>query len=500
MTRKILAAVAAALLCACAFGTHADAQTKPPSAAINPNEPGHVWKLCDGYGGPSLSGDGMTSYAATLFLFIPSKGGDTFHKNPVAGREGVEACDEVLRDPLIVDRYAMRRASLLRAKAIHQIAAKDPQGALATLDLADAVRVGDNDVYYRRSFAVGLQFVRAYALAEAGDKPKARLVALQARAQRPYSSDLALAAAILMNRVGEGDEAYRAIQDIARFDPYKIDMLYGQSLKSGRVDEAIILFPQLLPPKDFPASPGYDFQIVQTNLENRARGEIFWARRAASTAVAAASLGRQQEAIDILKAARRRLQTAIDTAPPIELNGRLVKTKYLPDVAKDLTALMSQRGLPVLDKADREVAMLSGAPPIKPPISESSPLGPTEAELSTLLARLPEIELKDRMLAYQKLNPKFFGGTYDGYMEESGPVPGTVKIKTRSHAATAAVVEEVALLRAANIAREQGKPGFLVLDRTVTQHTMSVSTYPGIPGAPGADGYSADLTLSLIHI
>lgn len=490
MRFEFLAAMAAAGLLASgpAWG-----QTARPDASINPNEMGWTWKICDGYGGPSLSGDGMTTYASTLFVFISTKGGDTFRKDVQARRESIAACDQDLADPLIRDRFPIRRASLLRAKAIHQIAANDPAGALNTLEQAGAVEVDGDEQFYRRSFGLGIDYVRAYALATLGDREAARALTLRTLAQRPYSTETTMAAAILLGRSGDRADARASLEARARLDPRRIDLLFTEALDAGRWADAVAIYPHLVPPRRYPEPPGYDFQIMEANLLNRALGEAYWASRSGLLALAQAQLGEREAAQATLAAARTRLDEAVRVTPPLEINGKRVKAKYLPDLAARLNAEIGKEAGPVLSAAAQAVAQVQ--PGTGRPLDDHSPakpLGDGEQELSALLSSLPEVEIARRVPPYGPVNMSFFADD-TGYTEKADAARGVMKIKYRARAPTAAVVEELALLRAANYALSQGRGGFVIVDRHDVQHTLSVSTYPGIYSEPGLDGYSVEL-------
>lgn len=486
-----LGAAWVAMGCALAFASSAPAQTARASNEIGADEPGRDWKLCDGYGGPTLGGDGMTSAGEVLFFFGAAEGGDTFRKDAVASRESIAICDEKLANPLIRDRFDIRRASLLRAKATHQIAAGDPRGALSTLDLAEAVQVRIDEDFYRRSFGLGIDFVRAYALEMDGQREAARLLTRETWRHRPFSTQSALAAAILLARTGDREEA---LQARARLDPRQIDLIFVEAFEGGRWEDVAALFSHLVPPRRFAESPGYDFQIVAANLENRARAEIFWAARAGMYALALRQLGREVDAKEALAAARARLDAASQAIPPLEHNGRRVRADYLPGYAATLNAEMRARGLPYIEQAELMVAQGLVTFPIA---AQEASLASAEEELSALLANLPEVEIRTRIPAYRQARQFFSHG--EGWTVTPAADGSSTRVHYRTLKATAAVTEELTLLRAAQHALSEGKPGFVVIDRADIQHTVAMtSPYMSNPGPPSPDGYSVELTIVVI--
>jgi tetratricopeptide (TPR) repeat protein len=490
------AAMAAMVLCA----TSAAAQDKP-TTPLKIAPPGGNWTKCDGYGGVSLTGDGMTSYATTWFVFISFNGGDRFRRQAGSGAEGVAACDEVLQDPLIVGRYAMRRASLLRAKSIHQIVAGDAKGALATLDLVEAVPIEPKETHYQRSFGVGSDFVRAYALSEIGDRDKARAVARKATAERPYSSDMSLAASILAGRTGDRADARNAQRARARLNPRNIEQLSAQAFKDQQWEEVVALYPNLVPRKPYDKS-GFEAQQMANIIGNRAAAEVFWARSASIKAIALAHLGRHEEARAVMAAAKARLDSAGMEVIPLVIDNKPVKSKTLPDFAADMNQEMVKVGQTWIDAGNKSIDLVkrdvAAAPTLEDDKSDAKPLGEEEDELGALLRTLPEIEVaRQTPTKVSQKDGKYFARNYQtttGYSDRVDPVTGINTIFYRLQFSTTAVNEELALLHAAQYVLAQGKDSFVILDRINTNYTMTVRTN-GIPSPPDRNGSSIELKI-----
>lgn len=468
------------------------------SPALAQNAPqGNLWMMCDGYGGPSTTGDGMTVYASSGIFFRSLTGGDTFRKTTGTSREAVEACDKDLADPLIAEKFPLRRASLLRARAIHLLAAGEPKTALESLDLAEKA-VTEPDAFYRRSVGLGINYVRAYALAQAGEREAARELVRKTWAERPYAVDMTIAAAVLMSRTGDRRDMRELLQAQGRLDPRRTDLLFFEAFDARRWAEVVAVFPHLVPPRSFPDSPGYNFQKMKTAIDNDAKADLFWAARSGGKAVALAHLGQPQAAETALQAGREQLARATAEALPLVLNGKKVKADYLAPYAVRMNEMARKEGEDALDAAAAEVARIAReGPATGEDQGAAKPLGEAKDELDALLNTLPEVELPQRVPAYAPYNKSIFAGM-GGYTEQVDAVKGTVKINYRALATTVAVSQELALLRAAEYALAQGKAGFVILDRADTQHTYSVSTYPGIPGVPEQDGYSTEIEIALV--
>ena len=125
-------------------------------AAVSP------FPSCDGYGPPLGHADGMTAEQAAKWLPIQSEGADPDRKVEF-GDVGVDACDAALADPALKPAFWARRVNLLRARALHNIAAGHYDEALKDLDRAKAEIKDPTDPFFRRSVGLSLDFLRAYA-------------------------------------------------------------------------------------------------------------------------------------------------------------------------------------------------------------------------------------------------------------------------------------------------------------------------------------------------
>jgi hypothetical protein len=139
----------------------------PSSAAAN-----DFWR-CDGYepAQGKIGGDGMSTKDG--FLGIGRSNSDIRKSEYSIGAAGVAACDQALNNPDLLDEYWLRRAHLLQAKAVHQIGAKDYEGALVSLAASDAVGASRNDRNFDDSVKLSNRAVRAFALLETGKKAEA---------------------------------------------------------------------------------------------------------------------------------------------------------------------------------------------------------------------------------------------------------------------------------------------------------------------------------------
>lgn len=166
-----------------------------PALAKGPS----AWVKCDGLAKPE--GVGVTAarilaVSTTMGLFgLP----ENSRWEPAAtGAAGVAACTEAMADPVLENFWA-RRVSLLRARALHHIEAQDYDAALTDLRATHGLAAGDaNEVFYNRSLGLSVQLFEAALLAKRGELEAAEALAIKAADARPYSAELTgLAAGIL---------------------------------------------------------------------------------------------------------------------------------------------------------------------------------------------------------------------------------------------------------------------------------------------------------------
>lgn len=490
MTNRILLTLAMAGVLSAATS----AVAAPPPGTAPPAD----WKACDGYGGPSKSGDGMTTYASALRIFVTATGGDMVRSQTGAGQAGLAACDRTLADPILAPAYWMRRVSLLQGRALHQLAANDPRGALETLDLAQQTARPGTELYYPRSLGLSLTYVRAYALGMMGDRSQAWALATESRRWRPYSRQTAIATTVLMGRSGTRADVRAALQAQARLDPQRIDGLFVEAVEAGRWNEAIALYPSLSPRLKPANRPMYDFQEADLNIENRTTTEVYWASRSGAYAVALAETGRVPEARAAIAQARDRVARAASAPPDLMVNGKPVKSKWLPNVALRANQAIGQRGGAALDRAAYAVEALAAGERRQAEITgPARPLGRPEEELGLLLTTLPGAETMARIPVYAPFHFGPWVGDKPGYSEKPGPAPGVTTVMYRSSIASPDAVEEMAVMRAADLARQAGRAGFVILARRDTQHSIT-NTYYTVPVASFPDGYSTELDVVFV--
>ena len=511
------------------------AGTLAPAAALAQREArASDFPLCDGYTAPGRNTDGITrgvsGFAAAMIGGTSSS--QLRREEPRYGAQGVTLCTALLTHSRLLPEYRLRRASLLEARGLHRLASNDATGALADFDLAREA-AGSGDALTERSFLLGLRLVRAYAQLKAGNSSEAARESLAVLAARPYDTSFAQTAAQLHFAAARDWPAYlRNLREIARADPNVITILYTLAFYRGEFDEMIALHPQVI--LGTPRAPTGGYEIPG---RNQALAEAV-ARRAVldgAYAYALQARGRNADADAALAAARRTVAEAM--TPPTPPTGRERPTRAQRDLHE---AMLAQRPAAdgMLDATERMIrlrrmvadnnvegvvaelesrridpdpaaldlfeAMSRARPALGTEMSGM--MGRLRVRLATevdravdlslqeLADRLPEPESPQRM-------PSYDGGAGlldgDGYTTSAGTLPGAQVIRFSSAKGSISIANELALLRAAQLARQGGHRGLVVLRRRGVIRTMTVTTY-GYRSPPTPSGQEAEIEVVFV--
>ena len=453
------------------------------------------FQSCDGYGAPNHNGDGMTQVAGRLLGLIPpsSRSGDMRRRDTAQGEAGIAACNAALADERLRPAFRLRRASLLRARGVHQLSSGHTEEALADFGRAEEATAAGNDPYYRRSFGAGLRMLRAYVAHLVGHGAEAAAEARAAAELRPFDPNFGDAAARLRFATDHDMNALAAnLRQLVRYDPSRIDTLYLLAMFRGHWDEVIALHPLLR--YDLPVGRG-GYEIVDM-AGHVAQTATRAAQFDAAFTYALAATGHPEEA-----------RTAF--AQPSAFNHPSANANAYAEIRARWRRLTEQRmevaaghGAAVLD------AMMFSQPPTEPALPDlmeaiaravpnDSRLPPdaiaqiretmdrvtTEIflpELKDFIEVLPETESADRLPDYG-----IGEGTgrllhLTGAMARGGPVEGSQTVGFASQSATMSSMLELSLLRAAEIARSRGCHGLLLIGRRGTTRSQNMALYGSV--------------------
>nr|WP_315384652.1 hypothetical protein [uncultured Sphingomonas sp.] len=514
--------VAAAVLHASSVYAQAQGPVLKPGAAQN-------FQTCDGYGAPNGNGDGITKAASGfLGIFIPEpKSGDTGLRGMTVSAFGIEACTDALANTeRLLPQYHIRRASLLRARAIHRFGTNDKRGAQADLDAADAEGAIESDRFYLRSMGLGNQLLRAYFVLSEGQAERAATLTRETAKARPYSGAIQrLANVMLFNAERNPDARYAALDADATLNPNMRRVLLEAA--ADRLDWAKVIETRaqldFTPPKQHQA--GFlmeDYPLVLARLfVDRFRFDTL-------TSFALAAQGRDADSRALLDALAQRLEP-LKADLPLQPNGskqprvqrdahRYLQAYHyelkqqLAAARADATLMeLARRGdtQGFLKEAERRsvphngrgLAMLRALREAK---ASNAALDALEATLTEAKARhdrdpipltvdqlyriAPTPETRGRIPKYAS-SKALLGDSGNGFFLDMDGVVQLVSFEGMN--ASEAVVEELALLKAAEEALAAGKDRFALLDKDAVGRS-SMYGYMGF-GRPIASGYIVNL-------
>jgi len=173
---------------------------------------------CDGYDPPTDRSDGV-SFENNIAGILSTYARYTHRAEIAPGAGGVRSCDSALADPRVGPAHWMRKASLLRGRALHNLAAGDAAAALADLDLAEAAAPDRSELHFRRGMGNGIVLLRAYALRTLGRQKEAEALAMQAFAERPYSRQAILSALMAVGANADWSVIAALVDRFAELDP-----------------------------------------------------------------------------------------------------------------------------------------------------------------------------------------------------------------------------------------------------------------------------------------
>lgn len=484
---------------------------------------------CDGLRKPKRSDDGMRGEAT-----IPSWGfGNS--SNP---QKTIESCNRAIESGKLLAEQTLRQAHIYRARAAAKLELGDLVGALADLDAADAAgKAYDGDFFYERSMGVSIDLIRAIVLNDTGKRDEALALADAALVLRPYS--LAVQRVGTLLRAGnDGSPANPAIwHKLSQIDPATRSL--SANLAATPDDFGALAASAGEPEVTMPAAPDIDKLMMNggnvTALFSEWLAPVNGAMR---TAYALAVAGDAEGA--------RRWMSATDaalTAAPAEQGGKPdVLLAMLNDTARSgaynpMVALIDARiavsegrladaanalngkeyrSTPVTDEFyaayAAAAASAGGEAPELPPLGEKlERKSPKLAALAGDLLMRPESERK--LIDYQQSRPDILGALVGGAFslgtsllggiprtsgfKETENADGSVKVEYTGNTTSGAVVQEMTLLRAAEVAQAAGKSHFHIADRSDFQRYLTMTQY-GVERSRTLNGYKTELTINLL--
>ena len=482
-----------------------------PALAGEPSD----WVRCDGLAKPENVGVTLSRLVPAIMTAGLMGLPEASREQPAAsGATGVGACDTVLADPLL-EKYWARKVSLLKARALHHVEAGDLDAALADLNATHAAAAGNvDDATFARSLGASTQLFEAAAQLKKQQFTQAEALAIKAADARPYSLEVGAAAVRILSidphwspdedRVLTRVAALEPDLRLARAASREWGGRYAEAAEDWRamVDSSISLSNIRLPPGA--KLPGSDPTLL------------------ARAALASARAGQTQEAASLIARFKTEAAASDNLAQTLTSlrAGQYVAAKSYVALAE--AWLLVNAGKP--DEAREAIKPLGDRLPatpatldlmerLKPPTPTGTvslaPSGPVQMNMlmtanrvdaagrldpASFAKALPPLERADRSYSKQAMWFK-----PNGFKDKKTADGKGASIEFSGATSTHAAVEEMMLLRAAQLTREAGKTGFVVRKRADYRQYM-VQTMYGSEISRTANGFKTTAEIEFVDL
>jgi hypothetical protein len=482
---------------------------------------------CDGLEQPGKQEDGMRGAASALPYARETTPAIT-----------IDACSRALASPRLLPAQKLRQANLLRARAAASLQSSNPAAALKDLDAASAVTAAQaNDPFFARSMGVSLSLLRSIALAQAGDLPTAVLWSQKAAAARPYSLQVQQVAAMI-GQLGRSTTTRTPSPwaPITRLDPTAASTVVLKEAELGDFASVLALHANAAPnwPSErldsmalFTNGPAAN-NLLSTMLVQLA---VAYARAATGDPVGARrDLGEVQARVAALRPAAApgaanpftaRADAVLDAF--LATHVRQIEARIAVDENRLSDALAALMAAPLPHDAATVdlLRALKAAVPAKDAALVPDPVGfepdRTDSGRKVLAAIAPAAliapETPRAVINYKSARPNILGAMVGGAFSmgfsllggikrtdgfHSTPNPdGSIKVEFVGNTPSAPLVQEMTLLRAAEMTREAHKPAFVIIARkdytrklTTTQRGMVIKSV--------TTGFKTELTIRYV--
>lgn len=484
-----------------------------PGAALAA-EPADYIK-CDGYAGPRL-------HKAKLKAGEPQppdrawgNGGPNGVRARNFGVAGIVACEKALADVQLMPEFWLRQASLLRARALHELGEGSNEAALETLDEVDALYAAKDDANFVPGAKLTNDAIRAVALHRLKRTKEAEAMLASIDARRPYAGSVRrMTTAIRMIMDPDRDNRVTQLKAQAPLNPLVLRLLMMLAMEGQDFEMALVYADQIV--FDLPRRRGG----WTVDGEKERQYELITERAsiAGIRSYALAALGRMDESAAELARARTEVETAIEPPTPSAQGARLSKA-VLQDFDRrksaganattklnawsDAIALRLRASKMNTAEFGKETERLGGDAMMVAPdllgqvkasnLQEAGEISyvveriraNTDAALSRVLSLtleslaglLPHSENKLNMPKMRGEGRNIWRTNLEGYRVLGADDPDLFNIRFGTLSASPARTEEAALLVAANHVASLGKDGFVIesaqtVKRSVTMYGM----------------------------
>ena len=485
------------------------------------------FEACDGRIHPGKQDDGMRGE--------PSR--PSYMRSLLRSTNSIAACDRALASARLLPTQTVRRAHLLRARAAAHLQAGDTAKAFADLDLAQAAardRAGDR--FYQRSMGASFDLLRAIAHAQAGDTARATSFAQAAMLKRPYSGQVQQLGAEIVHAVGIGTNGARPDWAMAmRLDPAAAASVLLREAETGNWAGVLALRPGVT--LNWPAkSPGsyalYAPSGDGLGLMSALLVSFHTAYAHAATGAPAAAkaevaeIRSRMEALKTAptgtaKTAAPNLATVLDSA--VATKARQVEARIAVAEGRhgDAIAAMVGASLPKDAATTELLTALKATAPVKEaalvPDATGFAFDPAKRRTDALKRLAGQAlfapETPRAVVDYERSRPNILGALVGGALSmgtsllggidrldgfrSTKNADGTTRVEFVGNTPSAMLVQEMTLLRAAEVTRTAGKAAFVIVDRKdysrvtrTTQHGVEISSVP--------TGYKTEMTIRFL--
>ena len=486
------------------------------------------FETCDGRVHPGRQDDGMRAQA----------GGVSYFPRTSTASLTIAACDRALASSRLLPTQTLRRAHLLRAQAAAYLQIQEPAKALVALALAQQVSADRaNDRFYQRSMGVSIELLRSIAFAQMGDKGRAASLAHAAMAKRPYSSQVQEIGAELVNAVTESQAGVRPEWAMAmRLSPSAASSALIREADAGNFAATVALRPSVV--LDWPAKappPG----VSVLSSANGGLGLMSALVVSLQTAYAYAATGSPEKAKAELAEVRSRITALQSTQPTtgplapfnvatllnslVENKAKQVEARVAVAEGRYSDALAMMVGAPMPKDAatvDLLTALKAAAPAKEAalvPDASGFAVDRSKRQVETVTKMVKQAliapETPRAVVDYERSRPNILGALVGGALSMGTSLlgginrldgfrsvdnaDGTTKVEFTGNTPSSTLVQEMTLLRAAELAHAAKKPAFVILDRKDYSRTMTMSR-GGVPISSTPTGYKTEMTVRFL--
>lgn len=483
---------------------------------------------CDGRLQPGKQDDGMRGIAPTSPYSFATQ----------LGTGSIAACTRALASPRLLPTQSIRRANLLRARAAAYLTANDTAKAVADIDAAvEAVPDRATDSFYQRSMGVSLTLLRALAAGRSGDFATAVPLARKAMEARPYALQVQqIGAQIIQASRAPLAPSPSPWPTTVRLFPDAVPSAILSETDVGNYKAVLAMRPLI--ELRWPSGPLQAFaldrgpegsKLIQsivvgtaTAYARAATGDPAGARRdlaeikakMAEVKVAPIVLPKGLSALgtptNVLDGIEKFLETR---SRQIEARIAVAEGRHGDAIAALIAAPLPNDGSTIelltalkAGIAPKDAGLVPDPAPFREAFAKQRRDGLARLADDALIAP----ETPRAVIDYEKARPNVLGalvgaalsmgttllggvGRTDGFRSTPN-ADGTIKVEFIGNTTSAPLVQEMTLLRAAEVTREAGKRGFVITERKDYTRSLQTTQYGSVISSVPT-GFKTELTI-----